>query len=225
MPLQRTVFRTPLIRSILRIAASLTLRMLGWRVVGAPPTAKKFVLCAAPHTSNWDFPLMLMVMLKLRMDVHWMGKNDLFRFPCGGLMRWLGGIPIDRSRNSNTVAQMIEIYASAEELAVLIPPEGTRAHVQRWKTGFYHIAYGAGVPIQLGFFDARTRSAGFGPLIYPNGNIDAELPSIQAFFADKEGLRPVARTNETSDPVGSDAVLPPAAEVERSASGARDQRG
>lgn len=190
----RTVFRTPVIRTLLRFASSLGLRAAGWRVTGTPPTEKKFVLCGAPHTSNWDFPLMLMVMLKLGMDVHWMGKDSLFRFPFGGLMRWLGGIPIDRSRSNNTVAQMIEVYNKASDLMVLIPPEGTRSRVQRWKTGFYHIAYGAQVPIQLGFLDARTRTAGFGPLFWPSGDIERELPQIQTFFADKQGLRELDRS-------------------------------
>lgn len=191
----RTVFKTPVIRTLLRFASSLGLRAIGWRVTGTPPAERKFVLCGAPHTSNWDFPLMLMVMLKLGMDVHWMGKDSLFRFPFGGLMRWLGGIPIDRSRSNNTVAQMIEVYKNASDLMVLIPPEGTRSRVQRWKTGFYHIAHGAQVPIQLGFLDARTRTAGFGPLFWPSGDIERDLPQIQAFFADKQGLRELDRSD------------------------------
>lgn len=190
--MQRTIFKTPIIRELLRMLSILGLRVIGWRIVGKPTHAARFVLCGAPHTSNWDFPLMLMVMLKLGVDVHWMGKDGLFRFPFGWLMRWLGGIPIDRSKNNNTVVQMVEVFNRATELVVLIPPEGTRAHAQRWRTGFYHIAYGAKVPIQLGYLDAATRTAGFGPAFEPSGDIDRDLPQIQAFFQDKQGLRPPA---------------------------------
>lgn len=185
----RTIFRTPVIRPLLRLIAGAVLRLWGWRVVGQPPELNKFILCAAPHTSNWDFPLMLLVMLKLDLDVHWMGKQSLFPRPIGGLMRWLGGLPIDRSRSNDTVRQMVTEFAAREELVILIPPEGTRSQVKRWRTGFYHIACGAGVPIQLGFLDARTRTAGFGPLFQPCGDVERDLPEIQAFYRDKRGLR------------------------------------
>lgn len=118
-----------------------------------------------------------------------MGKNSLFPAPFGGLMRWLGGLPIDRSRANNTVAQMIEAYRNSGDLVVLIPPEGTRSRVERWKTGFYHIAHGADVPILLGFLDAGRRQLGFGPLFYPCGDLEDDLYQIQAFYRDKRGVR------------------------------------
>lgn len=187
--MQRTIFRTPFLSTLLRGLSLCGLRLWGWKVVGEKPQAPKYILCGAPHTSNWDFPLMLMVMLALRMDVHWMGKNTLFPKPLAGLVRWLGGIPIDRSRSNNTVEQMVVTFGHFDELVVLIPPEGTRSKVQRWKTGFYHIAVGAGVPIQLGFLDAKTKTAGMGPMFYPSGNIEKDLPAIQAYYRDKSGLR------------------------------------
>ncbi|MDX9875424.1 MAG: lysophospholipid acyltransferase family protein [Spongiibacteraceae bacterium] len=185
----RTVFRTPLIAPLLRGLARLLLALSGWRVVGEIPRLQRFVLIGAPHTSNWDFILMLLAILTARLDVHWMGKDSLFPAPVGGLMRWLGGIPIDRSKPSGVVAQMVERYAETDALIVLIPPEGTRSRVERWKTGFYHIAAGAEVPIVLGYIDASRKELGFGPAYQPSGDIERDLPEIQHFYHDKRGLR------------------------------------
>jgi len=185
----RTLFRTPVLRSALGGLSSLILRIAGWRVVGSVPERQRYVLIAAPHTSNWDFPLMLMAVLKLGMDLHWLGKDSLFARPFGGLMRWLGGIAIDRSKSNERVAQLAALYSRSEELVLLIPPEGTRSKVERWKSGFYYIALGAGVPIQLGFIDAGRRELGFGPLFQPTGDFAADLERIQAFYSDKRGIR------------------------------------
>lgn len=185
----RTVFRTPLVTTLLRLLARLLLALSGWRVAGAVPTQSRFVLIGAPHTSNWDFVLMLLAVLVSRLEVRWMGKNSLFPAPLGGLMRWLGGIPIDRSKASGVVAQMVERFDGAGQLIVLIPPEGTRSQVERWKTGFYHIAAGANVPIVLGYIDASRKELGFGPAFQPTGDIERDLPQIQQFYADKRGIR------------------------------------
>lgn len=186
-----TVFRTPLLNRLLGWFASALLRALGWRVVGELPAQQpKYVLIGAPHTSNWDFPLMLLAVLKVGLDLHWMGKDSLFPFPFRGLMEWLGGIPIDRSQANGQVAQTVARFQASERLVVLIPPEGTRAKVARWKTGFYHIAHGAGVPILLGFVDGRRKELGFGPLYFPSGDIERDLPEIKAFYQDKQGIRP-----------------------------------
>jgi len=148
------------------------------------------VLIGAPHTSNWDFILMLLAMLILRLEVHWMGKDSLFAFPFGGFMKWLGGIPIDRSSNHNTVDQIIMQFEQHDELIVLVPPEGTRSKVEKWKTGFYHIANGADVPILLGFIDAGKKEMGFGPMYQPTGDIEKDLPEIQAFYKTKQAIHP-----------------------------------
>lgn len=185
-----TLFRASLLQPLLARLSRGVLRVLGWRVAGELPALQRYVLIGAPHTSNWDFPLMLMAVLVANLDVHWMGKHTLFRRPFNRLMRWLGGMPIDRSQANDTVAQIIDQYGRGDPLVVLIPPEGTRSQVQRWKTGFYHIASGAGVPIVLGFIDARSKTIGFGPLFYPTGNLDTDLQAIQSFYADKTGLRP-----------------------------------
>jgi 1-acyl-sn-glycerol-3-phosphate acyltransferase len=188
--MQKTVFRTPLLSPLLSSFAALLLKLIGWRVVGVRPTLSKYVLIGAPHTSNWDFPLMLMAVLKLRMDVHWLGKDSLFPKPVGGLMRWLGGIAIDRSKTNRRVEQLVALYQRSEELAIVIPPEGTRAKVAQWKSGFYHIARGAGVPIVLGYVDAAMREVGLGPLFYPSGDFERDLTEIQKFYRTKQGIRP-----------------------------------
>lgn len=154
------------------------------------PDPKRFVLVGAPHTSNWDFILMLLAVFVWRIDIRWMGKDSIFKPPFTGLMVWLGGISIDRSKANNTVEQMVEHYRQQDELVVLIPPEGTRSKVERWKTGFYHIALQAEVPIALGYIDAATKTVGLGPLFTPTGDIESDMSVIQQFYSDKQGIKP-----------------------------------
>lgn len=187
--MRKTVFCTPVITPLLRFISILILRLIGWTTRGEELEHQRFVLIGAPHTSNWDFPLMLMVVLKLRLRVYWMGKHTLFPFPFAGLMKWLGGIPIDRSRSHNVVNETVRQYAERDELVVLIPPEGTRKKVERWKTGFYHIASNAGVPILLGYVDAAKKEAGFADFFTPTGDADKDMAAIRAFYANKTGLR------------------------------------
>lgn len=189
MPASRTLFRVPILSQLLKFIATILLKIIGWRVVGALPSERKYVLIGAPHTSNWDFPLMLLAVLKVGMDVHWLGKSSLFPPIVDSVMRWLGGIAVDRSKNNNLVAQLVDLFRARDELVVLIPPEGTRAKVERWKSGFYHVAAGAGVPILLGFVDASRKELGFGPLFYPTQDYAADLLKIQEFYRDKRGIR------------------------------------
>ena len=188
--MKKTIFSTPLINSVLHYASRLLLALSGWRVRGQLPEHRRFVLIGAPHTSNWDFILMLLAVFSLRIEVHWMGKDSIFKAPFAGLMRWLGGISIDRSRAHNTVEQMIEYYRQYPQLILLIPPEGTRSKVERWKTGFYHIARGADVPVMMGYIDAASKTLGFGEMYIPTGELDKDMREIQAFYADKQGIRP-----------------------------------
>lgn len=189
MPASKTLFRVPVLSQLLKLIAIFLLKIIGWRVVGSLPSERKYVLIGAPHTSNWDFPLMLLAVLKVGMDVHWLGKNSLFPPVIGSIMRWLGGIAVDRSKNNNLVTQLVELYNARDELVVIIPPEGTRSKVERWKSGFYHVAAGAKVPILLGFVDVSRKEIGFGPLFYPIDDYDADLPKIQEFYAGKRGIR------------------------------------
>lgn len=185
-----TVFNTPVLTPMLRLLAIGLLKLVGWRSAGEPPECRKFVLIGAPHTSNWDFPIMLLVVLKLRLRLYWMGKHSLFPFPIGSVMRWLGGIPVDRRRSHNTVDQIVELYDQQQELVILIPPEGTRKRVEKWKTGFYHIANNAGVPILMGYIDAGPREAGLADFFEPTGDLEKDMAAIRAFYAGKNGIRP-----------------------------------
>jgi len=185
-----TIFDTPVVNVLMYWLSRGVMRLSGWRLVGTAPTAPKYVLIAAPHTSNWDFPVTLMICFALRLKVYWMGKSSLFPPLLGGIMRWLGGIPVDRSRAGNLVQGTVDAFNKAERLTVIVPPEGTRSKVTQWKTGFYYIAQGAGVPIALGYLDFRKKEGGIGQMFQPTGDIAADMVEIQAFYAGITGKNP-----------------------------------
>jgi 1-acyl-sn-glycerol-3-phosphate acyltransferase len=184
---RRTVYNTPIIRPLLVLLSRLGLRLAGWKLSGAPPTERKYVLIAVPHTSNWDFPITLAIAFVFGFDLFWMGKDSLFRGPAGPIMRWLGGISVNRSASNNLVQQMVDAYNSHESLVVAIPPEGTRSRVEKWKTGFYYIAVGANVPIALGFLDYKRKVGGFLPTFYPTGDAEKDIAEIRKQYAGIEG--------------------------------------
>ena len=186
--MRTTIFSTPLITPLLRIISIGILKLIGWKARGKVLEHQRFVLIGAPHTSNWDFPLMLLIVLKLRLRVFWMGKHTLFPFPLGWLMKWLGGIPINRTASHNVVNETVRQYRENDELVVLIPPEGTRKKVSQWKTGFYHIANMAQVPILLGYVDAANKEAGIADFFTPTGDLEKDMLEIRRFYANKKGL-------------------------------------
>ena len=159
------------------------------------PDIPKFVLAGAPHTSNWDFVMFLAMVFVLQADVRYMGKSELFRWPIGGFFRWCGGYPVDRSKSQGLVEQMAQAIQDSEKFILVITPEGTRKKVREWKSGFYHIAKKAGVPIVTGFVDSRTKACGIGPAFYLTEDMEADMKAIQSFFAGKVGIRP-SRTSE-----------------------------
>ena len=185
----RTIFSTPVVCQLLRAFSVVFLKLTGWQVQGElPAVARKSVFIAAPHTSNWDLPYTLMVAFVLRLNIHWMGKASLFRFPFGGLMRWLGGISVDRSQSNNLVAASALAISQAQgALQLIVPPEGTRAKTRYWKSGFYHIATAAKVPIVMAYMDYSRKISGLGPLLYPTGNLEADMVTIKAFYAPFKG--------------------------------------
>ena len=187
--MHRTIFDTPVINTVLRAFSITFLKLTGWTVHGSlPPDADKCVLIAAPHTSNWDLPYTLMVAFTLRLNIYWMGKHELFNAPFGGIMKWLGGIPVQRGTSSNLVAaSSAAIIAATGPLQLVVPPEGARSNTRFWKTGFYYIAQGAGVPIVMAFMDYANKATGLGPLFQPTGNIEADMASIKAFYAPFKG--------------------------------------
>jgi len=186
-----SVFTTPLFSPCLRGLARLVLKLSGWRVVADVHAEPPFVFIGAPHTSNWDFVLLLLGVLDLRLDAKWLGKHTLFRFPFGALMRWLGGIPVDRTRNNNLVASMVQAFTTNPRLVVCIPPEGTRSKVQRWRSGFYHIAVGAGVPVLMTVIDAECKALRIMGVYRPAGlDSEREIREIQQYYRGYKGLRP-----------------------------------
>jgi 1-acyl-sn-glycerol-3-phosphate acyltransferase len=159
------------------------LGVAGWRVEGAPPEQGSFVLIAAPHTSNWDAVIMLAAARILEIDLAWFVKDSWFKFPMGAVMRQLGGVPIDRSAHHGVVEQAVARLKESDRLALAVPPEGTRGRAPHWKTGFYHIACGAGVPIVLGYIDYRRKVAGLGPAFQPTGDLDADFEVFREFYS------------------------------------------
>lgn len=193
-----TIFDTPVIRTLLSWLSIFVLKMRGWRIEGRFPDISKYVLIAAPHTSNWDFPITLTMTFALKGKIYWMGKASLFRRPFYWLFRWLGGIPVDRSKSNNMVDQMIRQFAVNDQLVLTIPPAGTRRHVMKWKTGFYYIAAGAGVPVVLGFMNYRTKVGGIGGIFYPTGDIDRDMRQIRAYYSGIHGKHPVQQVDASA---------------------------
>jgi len=187
--MHRTLFTTPVVNTVLRELSLAFLKLNGWRVEGAlPDSASKSVLIAAPHTSNWDLPYTLMVGFALRLNLYWMGKASLFAPPFGAVMRWLGGIAVDRAKSNNLVAASAQALREADgPLQLVVPPEGTRGRTRQWKTGFYFIALEARVPIVLAFMDYERKVAGLGPLFTPSGDVERDMEEVKRFYAGVKG--------------------------------------
>jgi 1-acyl-sn-glycerol-3-phosphate acyltransferase len=190
MRMQTTVHDTPVLRNLMRWLAMIFFRLAGWKEEGQRPDIPKYVIIAAPHTSNWDFVYTMCLAFILRIKPLVMMKGEWFRWPLGFLFRWLGALPVDRAKSQNIVAQSIEAFRAHPHMVMVVPPSGTRKQVTYWKTGFYHIAQGAGVPIVLGYLDYRRKAGGIGPLLHTTGNIHADMAVIRAFYADITGKNP-----------------------------------
>jgi 1-acyl-sn-glycerol-3-phosphate acyltransferase len=174
---------------LIRVLGWLLVRLGGWTVVGERPMAKKMVLVAAPHTSNWDFIWVLAFAAHFELRISWLGKRSLFKWPFGPFMRMLGGVPVVRHRRGNMVQELVETFDQYEGLVLAVPPEGTRRQTEYWKSGFYHIARGAHVPILLSFLCYENRTGGFGPEVMPTGDVRADMDRIRDFYRDKVGKR------------------------------------
>ena len=196
--MKHTIFTTPVLSAFMHLTSRIILSLAGWRTEGQLPSIPKFVLVGAPHTSNWDLPYTLLTAFALRAPIHWMGKEAIFRRPFKGFFKWLGGIPVRRSQSHNLVEQSIQQFNRNDQLILTIAPAGTRKRVIRWKTGFYHIAWGAGVPIVLGFMDYRRKAGGIGPMVHPTGNMEADMETIKDFYDGVTGKHP-ARSMRVED--------------------------
>lgn len=166
------------------------LRLLGWKLVGEMPQSKKAVFIFAPHTSNWDFVIMMIARFCFKMKPAYLGKHTLFKPPFGWFFKMLGGIPVERSNSHNVVDQVVKIIKQRDEIALALAPEGTRSKTDKWKSGFYYIALKAKVPLVLAFLDTETRTLGLGKVLELTGDKDTDMQQIRDFYQDKKGFKP-----------------------------------
>jgi 1-acyl-sn-glycerol-3-phosphate acyltransferase len=166
------------------------LALLGWRVDVVPPPGPKCIIAVYPHTSNWDFGVGYLAKLAAGLPVHFVGKHTLFRGPLGPLLRRMGGIPVDRRAATGLIGQLVNEMEARPWMWLAIAPEGTRAYVDHWKSGFYRVAATAKVPIGLAFIDWRARVVGLTEYLVPSGDEAADLERIRRVYGGKVGRRP-----------------------------------
>lgn len=168
---------------VLNRTATLLFRLMGWKAEGTFPALSRFVVIAAPHTSYWDAFYMIAVACIFNVRFSWMVKDSAMFFPLSAVIRYFGGVPIDRSTRRDVVQQAVDRFASSETLYLAVSPEGTRQGGDHWKTGFYYIACKARVPIVFGFVDFGRKVAGLGPVFQPTGDIEADFEVFERFYA------------------------------------------
>ncbi|MEH6634191.1 MAG: 1-acyl-sn-glycerol-3-phosphate acyltransferase [Halioglobus sp.] len=166
------------------------LHLLGWQIEGTRPEHDCYILIAAPHTSNWDLPLMLAFAAAFDIKITWMAKHNLFFWPAGWFLRAMGGMPIVRSKNRNVVDAMVDVLATTAQVVIVVPTEGTRERTEYWKSGFYHIARQAQVPIVPSFLDFKQKRGGFGPALITTESVHADMQYFRDFYVGMEGKFP-----------------------------------
>jgi len=162
----------------------------GWHLVGEAPRLAKYLVVFGPHTCNWDFPLAMLAAAGFGIRLRWLGKHTIFRWPVAGFLRRIGGIPVHRDRHEGIVTQITAAYAASDSLVIGMTPEGTRTQTPYWRSGFYHMARAAGVPIVLASLDWPTRRITLGPAIVPSDDLAADMAAIRAFYAGARGIHP-----------------------------------
>lgn len=172
---------------IVRAICTAYLALAGWKLRGDWPGVEKAVLVAAPHTSNWDGLNMLAAAGYYRVKLAWMGKKSLTQGPFGWVLKALGCVPIDRSQSNDVVKQMRDVFAVRERMVLAIPPEGTRSLAREWKSGFYHIAHGAGVPLVISVLDYGTRTVSLAAVVMTSGEYEADVALIRAHYVNAKG--------------------------------------
>lgn len=161
----------------------------GWTCKGGPPPGRDMVIIAAPHTTNWDFIFLLAAAYKFRLSINWLGKNSLFFWPFSYLLRYLGGIPVNRSRSTDMVKRLAEEIRAGQGTILVIPPAGTRGYTEYWKSGFYRIAEAAEIPLVCGYLDYPKKEAGLGHSFLP-GDLIGDMDKLRAFYEPIEGKFP-----------------------------------
>jgi|SRR5690554_3320466 len=166
------------------------LKTLGWSVHADFPEVKKYIVIAAPHTSNWDFPLGILAAKALNLKVHWIGKSSLFRRPFGWFFRAIGGAPVHRGKGADQIKQIADLFSHKDELVIALAPEGTRSKRSHWKTGFWHIARIAEVPITMAYLDFGQKQVGLGGTFYSCDSIEKDFEKIRLFYTGRHGKNP-----------------------------------
>ncbi len=167
---------------MIRKLSSFLLKLFGWKTLENIPGEKKYVVVVAPHTSNWDFVWGQLFYFSLGIRARIMIKKELFYFPLGNMLRALGGVPVDRSGDTDIVDQMIRELSINDSFILVLTPEGTRSRAAVWKTGFHRIARGADVPVVLGFIDYKRKELGTAGFFYPSGDVEADMNRIKKFY-------------------------------------------
>ena len=185
-----TIFNVPLLIPFLSRFSRFSGALLGWSVEGEFPNYPKMMLAAAPHTSNWDFLMFLYAILSKRVQPNVMGKHTLFWWPLSAIMSFLGVAPIDRTQKGGVVEQGIEYFNSVDKTIILVTPEGTRSYRKDWKSGFYHIAWGAKVPLILCKVNFHTRTIFIGEEFNMTGDYDKDIVGIKEYYKDCVPLKP-----------------------------------
>ena len=175
--------------ALLRAFGRLVLRVMGWRLEGEIPDEPKLVIAVAPHTSNWDFIVGMGAMFAMDLDLGFLAKHTIFRGPVGPILRWMGGIPVDRTSHHGVVGDAVAAFDRSTRRLLAIAPQGTRRTGAPYKSGFIHIARGARVPILLATLDYGARCVRLGPTFVPGEDVESELARVAAFYANVRGRR------------------------------------
>jgi len=168
---------------IAKVLSRIILKVAGWHVKGRiPDEVKKCIMIAAPHTSNWDLLFARCAFYIMDIDLRYTIKKEAMVGPLGWLLKKMGALPVDRKKNNSLVDAMVDILNNAEQMVIMITPEGTRSYQPRWRKGFYHAALKANVPIVLGYLDYSRKEAGIGPIVMPTGDVEGDIENIKAFY-------------------------------------------
>ena len=166
------------------------LKCIGWKIDYSNLPISRCVIIAAPHTSNWDFFLMLLFAGAFKIKINWLGKSSLFKKPHGFIFRLVGGIAVERNQKNNLVAEMITLFSTKTRMRLVVPVEGTRAYHPFWKSGFYYIAKGANVPILPTFLDYSKKKGGFGLAVHLTEDVNSDMNKLRDFYATVKGKFP-----------------------------------
>ena len=174
----------------MKLVSRLILKLIGWELDERVPESQRYVMIGYPHTSNWDFILGMLAKWALGLPINWVAKHSMFWGPFKPMFIAMGGVPLDREKTTGFIQKNIKLFAEKEHFILGLMPEGTRSKTDHWKTGFYHIAHGANVPIVMAYLDYKNKVIGIGELVDTSGDIHADFEIIKTFYEDKTGYRP-----------------------------------